>query len=260
MTTKHEEIADTLAEEILAGQYRPGERLPSERDLAGRFSANRGAVREAMKLLAHLGLATIAPGGARANDLGEASLDVLGYLLARGQLPDAKLTEQILEVINALVVTAIENVMDSGNVAQLEAIRATAHVLVTENLNDAQHLEARTALFREIMVSSDNLVCRLIARTLFEQLAPRVADFAPFVHIDQARYRDAGGALYEALGRHDKLAVREALHDLSAAHRASVGRALEAARESKGYGTHATANGSLHSATEVSASSQELSP
>ena len=39
-----EEIAFILRDEILVGQYRAGERLPSERDLVARFNSNRGAV------------------------------------------------------------------------------------------------------------------------------------------------------------------------------------------------------------------------
>ncbi|NCF80731.1 MAG: GntR family transcriptional regulator [Proteobacteria bacterium] len=38
-------MTTTPRSEILRGQYRPGERLPSERDLAARFEANRGPVR-----------------------------------------------------------------------------------------------------------------------------------------------------------------------------------------------------------------------
>ena len=49
--SKHDQIAHSLTHDILQGQYRPGERLPSERDLAARFDANRGAVREAMAVL-----------------------------------------------------------------------------------------------------------------------------------------------------------------------------------------------------------------
>ena len=51
MTGKHDQIAGSLIQDILSGQYRVSERLPSERDLATRFDANRGAVREAMKKL-----------------------------------------------------------------------------------------------------------------------------------------------------------------------------------------------------------------
>ena len=65
MSTKHDHIADTLTDEVLSGRYQPGDRLPSERELAARFDVNRGAVREAMKKLAQLGIVDIQPGGAR---------------------------------------------------------------------------------------------------------------------------------------------------------------------------------------------------
>ena len=65
MTSKADEITTTLRTEILRGQYRPGERLPSERDLAARFEANRGPVREAIKKLEQLGIAEVKPGGVR---------------------------------------------------------------------------------------------------------------------------------------------------------------------------------------------------
>ena len=46
--TKSHEIADILRTEILRQQYRSGERMPSERDLAASFDTSRGAVREAL--------------------------------------------------------------------------------------------------------------------------------------------------------------------------------------------------------------------
>ena len=39
-------IADRLHEQILSGKYGPGERLPSERELAGRNSVHRSSVPE----------------------------------------------------------------------------------------------------------------------------------------------------------------------------------------------------------------------
>ena len=46
--SRAEEISAILRDEILCGQYRAGERLPSERDLAARFATIRGAVRESL--------------------------------------------------------------------------------------------------------------------------------------------------------------------------------------------------------------------
>ena len=54
--SKAEDIFGVLRSEILIGQYRSGERLPSERDLAARFESNRGLIREAIKKLEQLGI------------------------------------------------------------------------------------------------------------------------------------------------------------------------------------------------------------
>ena len=37
----NDHIADTLTDEVLSGRYQPGERLPSERELAVRFKTAR---------------------------------------------------------------------------------------------------------------------------------------------------------------------------------------------------------------------------
>jgi GntR family transcriptional repressor for pyruvate dehydrogenase complex len=44
----YQQVANSLAETIRAGTYKPGQRLPSERDLAEQFNVSRPTVREAM--------------------------------------------------------------------------------------------------------------------------------------------------------------------------------------------------------------------
>jgi len=105
--TRHEEIAETLTEEILRGRYQPGDRLPSERDLSARFDASRGAVREAIKKLEQLGLADVQPGGARVMAVEDSSLEVLGHLMSLNDLPDVELVEQMMEVMGALMSVAV---------------------------------------------------------------------------------------------------------------------------------------------------------
>lgn len=48
-------IAGTLAAEIAEGHYRPGDRLPTEAELAARFGVNRHTVRHALASLAEAG-------------------------------------------------------------------------------------------------------------------------------------------------------------------------------------------------------------
>lgn len=49
-------IAGKLSEDIAAGHYRPGDRLPTEAALAARFGVNRHTVRHALAALAERGL------------------------------------------------------------------------------------------------------------------------------------------------------------------------------------------------------------
>jgi DNA-binding FadR family transcriptional regulator len=49
-------VADRIRDAILAGEYVPGDALPSERELSRQLGANRTTVREGLAQLEHLGL------------------------------------------------------------------------------------------------------------------------------------------------------------------------------------------------------------
>ncbi|MFJ8048921.1 GntR family transcriptional regulator [Streptomyces luteogriseus] len=53
-----QEIADTLRERIRAGELKPGDRLPTQAELAEEFGVERGAVRQALRVLQEDGLLT----------------------------------------------------------------------------------------------------------------------------------------------------------------------------------------------------------
>jgi DNA-binding FadR family transcriptional regulator len=56
------EILDRLIEAITAGEYPPGSRLPSERELMLAYSVGRPAIRQAMQALEQMGLVRISHG------------------------------------------------------------------------------------------------------------------------------------------------------------------------------------------------------
>ena len=57
-----EEIAGQIRELIYSGVFKPGDKLPSERELANQFRAGRMVVREALRTLEHSGLIYIKQG------------------------------------------------------------------------------------------------------------------------------------------------------------------------------------------------------
>ena len=70
---RYEQVAERLAAEIRSGAFAPGERLPSERDLARRLEVGRASVREAIGALQVQGIIETRPGSGSfvARDAGE---------------------------------------------------------------------------------------------------------------------------------------------------------------------------------------------
>jgi GntR family transcriptional repressor for pyruvate dehydrogenase complex len=58
----YEQIVQQIEESILKGALKPGDQLPSERELANQFGVSRTAVREAVKALHEKGLVEAHPG------------------------------------------------------------------------------------------------------------------------------------------------------------------------------------------------------
>lgn len=235
MAGKHEQIAGGLIQDILSQRYRVGERLPSERDLAARFDANRGAVREAMKKLEQLGLVTVQPGGARVNEREEASIEVIGHMLAQGEQPDMHLVDQILVVINSLLGIAAEQTLELASDADIQNIRSLTEPLARGDLSAAEHTLARFELMHAIMLSSGNLPLQLIARSLFEQFAPHVSQLAAVAElgVNREAYATFAKQLDLALKNQDAPALRASFAGLSNLNRQTMLRAFETAYQAQ---------------------------
>ena len=229
--------------QLLQGQYRPGERLPSERDLAARFDANRGAVREAMKKLEHLGIACIQPGGARVAPLEEASLDVIEPLLDMGVLPDEKLVDNIMQVVQSLAQVAAESTATQASAEQLEEIRGLVKPLYEDDLDQEQHANARFALMHAIMTTSNNLVCQLIARSLLVRLAPKMLPLSEYHSVDIDAHRVYARQLDGALASRDLEAIRGVFDAFAQLNREAIARAYDT--------YHATQNGNAQAEVAV---------
>ena len=229
MASKHSTISDVLVEDILRGQYRAGERFPSERDLAARFDANRGAVREAMKTLEQLGLICIQPGGARVKPLQDASLDVIGHMLNQGDVPDPRLVDQILLVITNLISLAAETAIRNATPEELDHLCELTAPLTETMASAEEHHAARMALMRAFMVTSNNLVCQLIAKALFEQFAPSIEKLRDLAVVDHTSHARLARQLDRGVRNRDIPVVRDALCALSELNRDTVMRAVESA-------------------------------
>ena len=168
------EIANILRDEILRKRYRSGDRLPSERDLAARFDASRGAVREALSQLEQLGLIHIQPGGARVQSVDSASLAVLGPLLALDDHPDSLLVDQFLQTFSVLTSMTAKNAVNAASPDQLIQLKELV-VALEGHFNDFEEMQPRWRELLDAMSTiADNLVVRLISNDLKTQLVDQM--------------------------------------------------------------------------------------
>ena len=196
--SRAEEIAGVLRTEILRGQYRAGERLPSERDLAARFESNRGAIREAIKKLEQLGITAVTPGGVRVLPIEEATLEVLGYLLELGEIQRPELIGQMLDVLASMMALSTRSAIDAANDEQIHAINQIVENLIVSVGDQEKHSESWKA-FGELLISiHENLVLRLVGNGLKTQFMSTVMTIGVKPNIDPEEIKSQLQALQQA--------------------------------------------------------------
>jgi GntR family transcriptional repressor for pyruvate dehydrogenase complex len=113
--TRSEGIARQLRREILDGRWRPGERLPAERELASQLGVHRSSVREALRKLEELRLVVIRRGdGARVRPIESAGIEIVRDLLLRDGRIDPVVAQQIVDVREMLITGAARLALERG--------------------------------------------------------------------------------------------------------------------------------------------------
>lgn len=228
-TSRSAAVAAELRDQILRGQYRSGERLPSERDLAERFGVHRGAVREALKRLEQLGLAHIRPGGSRVAPVEHASLDVIEHLLDLEDPPNPVMVDQLLEALSGLFMMSARLCAERATDEQRIAIYALLDRMMVEDLDVNERVLLARDLGDRFVEASGNLVLQIIRRGMKTQFMDRVAgppvDAPRTIRIPHLR------RLRAALEERDGAAASEAIYELTRAIRAHALDGITAERD-----------------------------
>ena len=228
--SRADEITRALRDDILRGQYRAGERVPSERDLAARFATSRGTVREALKKLEQLGIASIQPGGARVVPVQECTLDVLGPLLELNEIPDAKLLGQVLDIGTLLIGYAAETAVERGDSSALAYVEATIDEVLAATPEELAQIRVPRRLGRAFAKASGNLVLLLIINGLRTQIPDprRVLGGPP--KLDPKTLKRVAADLKAAVAERDGAAAGSSMRELMGVMRAAAREALRSHR------------------------------
>ncbi|HEY6100194.1 MAG TPA: FadR/GntR family transcriptional regulator [Anaeromyxobacter sp.] len=188
----YEEVAKQLREMIGDGRFRPGDRLPPERELVRRFQVSRGSVRDAIRTLEVMGLVRSRQGeGTKVQEL---TADSLIPPLSAALVPKRELIAELLE-IRKIVEPAF-------------AARAAAHATPQEvsGMQVVIRRQREKTRRRESTIEEDSEFHYLVAMASGNSVVNKVVDvLMDLMRESRARSLQVDGRLERSLEGHTRI-------------------------------------------------------
>ncbi|MEA4902399.1 FadR/GntR family transcriptional regulator [Desulfitobacterium sp.] len=168
----YEEIVERIREFITSGELQPGDRLPSERDMAERLQVSRASVREAFSALEMLGLLEIRTGeGTYIRQVNiESVMSSLTWVLYMEKDAVLELLEvrKILEVQVAALAAQRANPEDLQNIEEAlkQMYQDLQKVRLGEHADERFHFAIAQATHNKILIHLMSALSDTMERTL----------------------------------------------------------------------------------------------
>lgn len=140
-STVTQKIISQIRSAILQGKLRPGDKLPSERELVDQFQVSKQSLREAMRALEHVGLIDVRKGIGGGAHIVEVDIEITKENLANYLSFKNLSIENLSEFRKLIEPYAAAKAAENISSKQLEALK-TLNVLARENLENNRVYEA----------------------------------------------------------------------------------------------------------------------
>lgn len=194
-----DDVFDQIVDDVLNGDFSPGESLPSERQLAQVLGVSRPAVREALQRLAHAGFVAVRQGeGTTVLDVRRlGGLDLLPRLLLHGGSVDLTVARSMIEArrqIGPIVAELAARRAGAGIAADLSAC---VDAIGAAEDDVAAQLAALT--FWDVVVDgADSIAFRLMFNSLRAAYEPTIEALSAVMAAEVSQ-REAYQALASAI-------------------------------------------------------------
>ena len=201
-TRASSDVIAQIRRAILSGQYRPGDRLPTEREMAQQFGVSRVTVRDALRALEANGLVRVKVGGQGGPYVSEPDITQLSDSFSTHLQLRGTTFQELAEARMALEITAAELAAERATEADLLALNnaiqgpmqpplaadtASSSLDFHTALVIAAHNQALLTMFR---------ATRALIQQAFDALHAQQPDMA-------VAARKSHGELYAAIAAHD---------------------------------------------------------
>ena len=210
-----DQVMDRLLRMIESGAYRPGDQIPSERELMASFRVGRPAVREALQSLQQMGMLSISHGErARVVSLTPATMfDQIGRAARHLLSTSPQTLEHLKDARLMFELSMVRLAAEKADEADLNELRRTVEALAATKRAAKGFVEADIAFHRTIATISGNPIFAAISKAMLEWLAdfhselvrqPGAEDITLSEHrliLDRISARDIDGAV-QAMSDH----------------------------------------------------------
>lgn len=135
-----QQIINSLTEAMISRQLRPGDKIPTETELAGEMGVGRNSVREAIKILVYLGVLEIrrAEGTFVCEGFSESMIDPMIYGIILDKADSYENLMELREMMEVGVMQLAMKKLCDGDLKRLEDKLAQMKAIVLEEPPDAE--------------------------------------------------------------------------------------------------------------------------
>ena len=166
-------VATTIGERIVSGQYKPGDRLPTEPEIQAEFNVSRTAVREAIRLLSAKGLTVARPKiGTRVRQKSDWNMldpDVLTWQLDRG--PSEEFILALFEMREIIEPAAAERAAVRATAEEIEQLGVAMDGIENEEQGSPSQVRADVDFHMLILDASRNPMLRSLGAMIESALS-----------------------------------------------------------------------------------------
>jgi DNA-binding FadR family transcriptional regulator len=185
----YEIIVEQLREFFLNGDLKPGDKLPSERELASKFNVSRTSIREALRMLELRGAIDIRRGGGSYIKSTEfpLSTEELSSVITKAE---SHLVYEMLELRRALEAESAYLAAQRANSADLEKIRKALEKMAASKNDVESGLEADLNFHLSIVRATHNSLFIELIQTMSEHMEDTIRTTRRHRLADPARALD----------------------------------------------------------------------
>lgn len=212
-----ENIADQIKDLVYTKTLKPGDRLPSERELSVLFGTGRMAVREALRILEASGFVYVRPGadgGTFVRELDSTGMTkTISDLMRVGNITVEELTEARISIESSVIESVIDRITEKELAAIEENIKQSEDFY-------GQRTESNKAWDNEPLINFHVLLAEMSQNSLYKYFLQSLTDLS--ISLFQKKrpdYQQSPGhikqhkAIFEAIKKKDLKKAKKAIQD-----------------------------------------------